>query len=134
MAGTHPVDDRLSTHPCFYSLTKQAGFTYVNEQLYDELLFCGDDSRYRVEIGSDVWVGARVVIIGGVRIGHGAVVATGSVVTKDVEDYAIVGGVPAKHIRFRFSAEMRVSLMSERWWDKDEAWVLENLHRFRAEI
>lgn len=132
LAGTHPIDEKTSTHPCFYSLSKQAGFTYAKEQSYDEFLFCGPGEKYYVEIGSDVWIGARVIIVGGVRIGHGAVIAAGSVVTKDVDDYAIVGGVPAKQLRFRFSAEVRSDLLEERWWDKDEGWIMENLHRFGA--
>ena len=132
LGGTHPIDEKISTHPCFYSLGKQSGFTYVKEQLYDEYLFCLPEKKYHVEIGSDVWIGARAIIIGGVRIGNGAMVAAGSVVTKDVPDYAIVGGVPAKQLRFRFSEEMRVDLLKERWWDKDEDWIMENLHRFTA--
>jgi len=132
LAGTHPVDEKMSTHPCFYSLGKQAGFTYAKEQQYDEFLFCRPDKKYYVEIGSDVWVGARSIIIGGVRIGHGAVVAAGSVVTKDVEDFEIVGGVPAKKIRFRFDEETRQNLQKERWWDRDESWILENLDQFRS--
>ena len=130
LSGTHPIDDKISTHPCFYSLKKQAGFTYVTEQSYDEFLFCRPDGKYFVEIGSDVWIGARAIILGGVRIGHGAMIAAGSVVTKDVDDYAIVGGVPAKQLRFRFNEDVRTDLLEERWWERDEDWILENLHRF----
>lgn len=134
LAGTHPTDEKISTHPCFYSLGSQAGFTYTTEQQYDEFLFCHPENKYHVEIGSDVWIGARAIILGGVRIGNGAMVAAGSVVTKDVADYAIVGGVPAKQLRFRFSKESRVALLEERWWDKDEGWILDNLHRFGANL
>ena len=130
LAATHPIEERLSSHPCFYSTKRQSGFTYTDQQTYEEFLYCDTEHRYYVEIGSDVWIGARVVIVGGVRIGNGAVIATGSVVTKDVEDYSIVGGVPAKQLRFRFSEEMRAALIEERWWDKNEDWILENLHRF----
>jgi acetyltransferase-like isoleucine patch superfamily enzyme len=130
LGGTHPVDEKMSTHPCFYSLVKQAGFTYVKEQLYEEFLFCSPEKNYYVEIGSDVWIGARVIILGGVRIGHGAMIAAGSVVTKDVPDYAIVGGVPAKQLRFRFSEKFRANLLKERWWERDENWILENIDRF----
>ena len=132
LSGTHPVDDRISTHPCFYSLIKQAGFTYVKEQSYDEFLLCRPDKKYYVEIGSDVWIGARAIILGGVRIGNGAMIAAGSVVTKDVDDYAIVGGVPAKRLRFRFSEDIRANLLKERWWERDEDWILENMYRFSS--
>ena len=134
LAGTHPIDEKISTHPCFYSLGMQAGFTYSKEQLYDEFLFCPPGNKYHVEIGSDVWIGARAIILGGVRIGNGAMIAAGSVVTKDVLDYAIVGGVPAKQLRFRFTEESRIALLEERWWDKDEGWILDNLHRFNANL
>ena len=130
IAGRHPADERMSTHPCFYSLCGQAGFTYAKEQSYDEFLFCPPDNKYYVEIGSDVWIGARAILVGGIRIGHGAVIAAGSVVTKDVPDYAIVGGVPAKHIRYRFDESMRNRLHAERWWEQDEEWILDNLERF----
>jgi|688.fasta_scaffold93571_4 maltose O-acetyltransferase len=59
----------------------------------------------RLTIGNDVWIGRRVMVMPGVRIGDGAIIAAGAVVTKDVPDYAIVGGVPAKVIRFRKSGE-----------------------------
>lgn len=134
LAGTHPIDEKISTHPCFYSLGEQAGFTYVKEQSYNEFLLCGPTNKYYVEIGSDVWIGARSTLVGGVRIGNGAVVAAGSVVTKDVPDYAVVGGVPAKQIRFRFNEELRTSLLAERWWEKDEEWILNHLPRFRENI
>jgi acetyltransferase-like isoleucine patch superfamily enzyme len=131
LAGTHPLDERMSTHPCFYSLVKQAGFTYAEEQSYDEFLFSDPERKYYVEIGSDVWIGARVIIVGGVRIGHGAVIAAGSVVTKDVPDYAVVGGVPAKQLRLRFEEDVCRRYLEERWWENDEDWVLEHLEQFQ---
>jgi hypothetical protein len=68
-------------------------------------------------IGHDVWVGQDAVILRGIRIGHGAVVAAGAVVTKDVPAYAIVGGNPAKIIRYRFEKEIIDELLSLSWWD-----------------
>lgn len=68
-------------------------------------------------IGNDVWIGAGAIILRGVTIGDGAVVGAGSVVTKDVPPYAIVGGVPAKPIRYRFPPEMIEQLLASRWWD-----------------
>jgi acetyltransferase-like isoleucine patch superfamily enzyme len=69
-----------------------------------------------VEIGSDVWLGSGCVILSGVRIGHGAVVACRAVVTRDVPDYAIVAGNPAKVIRMRFTAAQIERLISSAWW------------------
>jgi acetyltransferase-like isoleucine patch superfamily enzyme len=70
-----------------------------------------------VEIGSDVWICHGAFISSGVKIGHGAVVAAMAVVTKDVAPFSIVGGNPAKHIRYRFDEETRERLLQLAWWD-----------------
>ena len=69
-----------------------------------------------VTVGNDVWIGSRATIMGGVEVGHGAVIATGAVVTKDVAPYAIVGGVPARHIRSRFGAIQVGRLLTLQAW------------------
>lgn len=74
-----------------------------------------------VRIGHDVWIGREAMIMEGVRIGTGAVVAGRSVVTRDVPDYAIVAGVPARLIRYRHPPELAARLLASRWWDIDEA-------------
>jgi acetyltransferase-like isoleucine patch superfamily enzyme len=79
--------------------------------------------RGDIQVGSDVWTGYGSFILAGITIGDGAVVATGSVVTKDVPPYAIVGGVPAQVIRYRHTEEQRAALMEIRWWD----WPLEEI-------
>jgi carbonic anhydrase/acetyltransferase-like protein (isoleucine patch superfamily) len=83
-----------------------------------------------VVIGNDVWVGYEAMIMSGVTIGDGAVVAARAVVTKDVEPYSIVGGNPAKHIRYRFDEPTREALLRIRWWD----WPEEKVKRHRREI
>lgn len=83
-----------------------------------------------VEIGNDVWIGANVVILPGVKIGDGAVLAAGAVITKDVEPYAIVGGVPARLIRKRFSDEMIAKLLRIAWWEWEPEKIEKNIELF----
>ena len=132
--GQHPTQGFVSTAPCFYSLAKQNGFTYVNEQLFDDYKYAAESQdgthKYAVVIGSDVWVGSNVSILEGVTIGDGAVIAAGAVVTKDVPPFAIVGGVPAKIIKYRHTEEQRKMLLKIKWWDKDKTWVKENADKF----
>jgi acetyltransferase-like isoleucine patch superfamily enzyme len=78
-------------------------------------------------VGSDVWCGYGTWIMSGVKIGDGAVIATGAVVTKDVPDYAIVGGVPARIISYRHTEEQRKALLEIRWWDWPEEEIREAL-------
>ncbi|BFM13997.1 CatB-related O-acetyltransferase [Maricurvus nonylphenolicus] len=74
-------------------------------------------SKGDVTVGSDVWLCANAIILSGITIGHGAVVANGAVVTRDVEPYSIVGGNPAKVIGWRFSETEREKLLQSAWWD-----------------
>lgn len=76
--------------------------------------------RGDIHVGSDCWVGTRAIILPGITIGDGAVVGTGAVVTKDVPPYAIVGGNPARIIRYRHSEEVIEALLEIKWWDWPE--------------
>jgi acetyltransferase-like isoleucine patch superfamily enzyme len=87
-------------------------------------------SKGPVVIGSDVLVGYEALIMSGVRIGHGAVVAARTVVTHDIEPYEIVAGNPARHIKYRFDEPTREALLRIAWWD----WPEEKVTRLRAEI
>lgn len=88
----------------------------------------------RVIIGHDVWIGAHVVILSGVNIGNGAIIAAGAVVTKDVPAYAIVGGVPAKIIKYRFSQEQIAELEKLEWWNLDRNIIKKNLNIFNQKL
>jgi acetyltransferase-like isoleucine patch superfamily enzyme len=83
-------------------------------------------------IGNDVLIGSHALVLGGVTIGNGAVVAAGAVVTKDVPPYAVVGGVPAKFIRYRFAPEIIELLLSLKWWDMDEDHLKQNIELFQS--
>ncbi len=72
-------------------------------------------------IGHDVWIGMNCVIHRGVTIGHGAVIASDAVVTKDVEPYSIVGGNPARHLRYRFAPDVIAALLEMQWWHWSDA-------------
>lgn len=106
----HPTD-WLSTHPAFFSTKSQANITFATIDQFEE--------QGTVEIGNDVWIGVRALVFDGCRIGDGAIVAAGAVVTKDVPPYAIYGGVPAKLIRYRFSDDVILALLKAEWWNYD---------------
>lgn len=127
--GQHPTRTIASTHPAFYSSRGQMGFTYVDETIFEEERFA--KKPYRVVIGNDVWIGAYTRIMEGVTIGDGAIVAAGALVTKDVPPYAIVGGVPAKLIRYRFDEDTIAGLLKLKWWDKEEDWLRAHAQDFR---
>ena len=85
------------------------------------------DNKGDIVIGNDVWIGYEAVIMSGVTIGDGAIIGTRAVVTKDVPPYTIVGGVPARQIRKRFSEDTISSLLDIRWWDWSEKKIKKNI-------
>lgn len=85
------------------------------------------DNKGDVIIGNDVWIGFEAVILSGVTIGDGAIIGTRAVVTKDVPPYTIVGGIPAKPIRKRFSDSVISELLKLQWWDWSENRIKQNL-------
>lgn len=131
VVGIHPTNEVASIHPAFYSTTQQWGFTYIKEPCFEVNHRIDKNRSISFRIGNDVWVGEGVRLLEGVKIGDGAIVAAGAVVVKDVEPYSIVGGVPAKHIKYRFDEETRRKLLELRWWDKDERWIREHAELFR---
>lgn len=121
--GLHPTANFVSIHPSFYSLKKQYGFTYVNKQKFNEFKYADYEEKYSVIIGNDVWIGSDVKILEGVIIGDGAIIAAGAVVTKNIPAYSIVGGVPAKLIRYRFEEKDIEFLLRLQWWNKPKDWI-----------
>ena len=129
LTKTHPTSCFVSTSPVFYSLKKQVGFTFAKKQYFNEEPSYHDDSC-SIIVGNDVYIGYGATIIGPVKIGDGSIICSNAVVTKDVEPYSIVGGVPAKTIRKRFDDNQIEFLMNDKWWDKDEKWINNNSDLF----
>lgn len=129
--GQHPTSNFVSVHPVFFSTQKQVGISYVKENKFEEYKWADHEHKYANIIGNDVWVGAEAQIMEGVTIHDGAVVAAGAVVTKDVPPYAVVGGVPARIIKYRFSEEDIQYLLQLKWWDKSDEWLKKHAPYFR---
>lgn len=85
-----------------------------------------------VSIGNDVWVGRGAIIMAGVSIGDGAIIAARAVVNKDVSPYEVVGGTPAKKIKMRFDEETIEKLLSIKWWNWDDEKIAQNLNFFNT--
>jgi acetyltransferase-like isoleucine patch superfamily enzyme len=113
----HPVD-RISQHPLFYNM-KCGMLNYDTVEI---------DLKNPLILEHDVWVGAGTIILPKCRrIGTGAVIGAGSVVTRDVENFSIVAGNPARHIRYRFPAELQEALLQSQWWNMPIRQLMENL-------
>lgn len=111
----HHEIDTVSSHPVFYLRDTPLVRRYCKSNKSQPVL--------RTSIAHDVWIGHGALVIAGVKVGVGAVVGAGSVVTRDVPDYAIVGGVPARVIRYRFEEQMRNRLLASRWWEMPDEWL-----------
>lgn len=126
--GTHPINF-VSTSPVFYSTRAQCGISFVNENKFEEFNYVKDTTK-SVVIGHDVWIGYGVKLLEGITIHDGAIILAGSIITKDIEPFTVVGGVPSKLIKYRFP-DKHIDLMKKiKWWDKDLEWIEKNLDLF----
>lgn len=115
--GIHPSSIFVSTSPVFYSTLHQCNISFVKKNFFQE--------TKKIIIGNDVWIGTNTIILDGVHIGDGAIVGANSVVTKDIPDYAIVVGSPARIIKYRFSEKNISIIKNSFWWE----WDIEELKK-----
>jgi len=109
-------------HPYFYN----PAFGYVRQELIP---------RSELVVGNDVWVGQNAMILPNVKsIGDGAVIGAGAVVTKDVPDFAVVSGNPAKVIKYRFTTETQLKIKTSKWWNKDIKEFQKDLEEFTSPL
>ncbi|RKJ61474.1 antibiotic acetyltransferase [Butyricicoccus sp. 1XD8-22] len=120
--GNHPLD-LVSTHPFLYS----NNYDFIDGKI---IQIKSSDVKNEVFIGNDVWIGTNAVILPGVTIGNGAVIGAGAIVTKDVPPYAIVVGVPARVLRYRFTEEQIEMLEKIQWWEWDDSLIKERINDF----
>jgi phosphonate metabolism protein (transferase hexapeptide repeat family) len=119
----HPIE-RVSQHKITYRPNEYFTGAKLDKDFRERR------RQSRVTIGHDCWIGHGAVVMPGISVGHGAVVAAGAVVTEDVEPYAIVAGVPARFLRWRFEEDVRARLLKLCWWD----WSAERLASAVAEM
>jgi phosphonate metabolism protein (transferase hexapeptide repeat family) len=118
--GNHPMWRATQHHVTYRRKSYELGDTDDDE-------FFDWRRKHKVMIGHDVWIGHGATVMPGVTIGNGAVIGSGAVVTKDVEPYSIVAGVPAKLIRYRFSEQIIHQLQSMAWWDWPREWLKQRM-------
>jgi len=120
--GEHPLH-LTSTSPLFYKVNNALNISLIEKDI-------DFNPHEPIKIGSDVWVGAQSIIMNGVTIGHGAVVAAGSIVTKEVLPYNIVAGIPAKVINTRFNQNKIDELLNSKWWLKEPLEINNTKNKF----
>ena len=126
--GEHPTNNFVSTHPSFYTSKPKAGLKFEHSSEFKEYKLTSNG--YFCEIGNDVWIGSNVIILGGTKIGNGAIIGAGSIITKDVPPYAIVAGIPARVLKYRFDEKQIKALENIKWWDKDYNWLSKHINLF----
>lgn len=120
----------VTTHQFLFSSWRYPGFDELLPHEKQEKVFREHIASRKTRIGNDVWTGRNVTIMSGVNVGNGAIIGSGAVVTKDVPDYAVVAGVPAKVIKYRFTEEQIRQLNEIAWWNWDDKTIAERFDDF----
>jgi acetyltransferase-like isoleucine patch superfamily enzyme len=123
---SHPLKF-ISTSPIFVNMQNGTGYSWTDQNLFDSV-------PEKVVINNDVWIGMKSTIMGGVTIGNGAIIAAHSVVTKNVPPYAVVGGVPAKIIKYRFNEDIITALQKSEWWKQPDDYLRKRITAFQQEL
>ena len=128
--ATHPMKvPFVTTSPLFFSLDRSKnphGETFAKKQMLEEFRYYDKERGVDIKVGNDCWIGEGVTFIGGTEVHDGGVVLAGAYVVKDVPSYAIVGGVPAKIIGYRYAEDTIAFLLKSKWWDNNEEWFENN--------
>lgn len=122
MNGANHLTDAISTYP----------FAIFGEAWTDAMAGKEYPQKGDITIGNDVWIGYQATLMAGIKVGDGAIIATKSVVTRDVPPYTIVGGNPAQVIRKRFSEEQTALLMRLQWWDWEVEKITQHIQKLTS--
>ncbi|MCD7771218.1 MAG: CatB-related O-acetyltransferase [Oscillospiraceae bacterium] len=128
--GAHPTSSFVSTHPVFYDVDTAVGKGFVKNNKFEEYKYTDKSKKVLLDIGNDVWVASNALFVDGITVGDGAVIAAGSIVTHDVPPYAVVAGVPARVIKYRFTDDDIDFLQKLKWWDQPLEWIQEHAELF----
>jgi len=134
-SGYH-TESEITTFPLFHEVLKKNDEVTINNLRYKAGNIKNDlkPQRFNITVGNDVWIGMNATILPNVKIGNGVTILAGAVVSNDIPDYAIAGGVPAKVVKFKHNPEDIDALNQIRWWDWQEEKIKENINDFYQPI
>lgn len=129
--ASHPIKKFVSTSPMFHSKNTNLNVSFVKKNEISTHKYIDKKKLFFIEIENDVWIGANVTIMDGVKIGNGAVIGANSLVTKNIPPYAVAVGMPAKIINYRFNKSEIRKLLNLEWWNRDDKWIKGNVNIFK---
>lgn len=127
VSNRHPIRTFISSHPSFFAKKGTVDLSFVSQNTDSDQTM---EEKIKFDIGHDVYIGQNSLILGPRKIGNGAVIGAGAVVTKDVPAYAIVVGCPAEIIGYRFEEDICNELNDSEWWNMDDEWLKQHSELF----